>query len=415
MATWQKAKNFPGVRFREHPTRKHGVKKDQYFTIRYKVPTGEKNEKGQDIKKLTEEVVGWASEGWTVATAYDLLSELRKNHKAGRKPYTLKEKRELGEERQAEEQAAREQAEMEAVTFGEIFKDEYFPDTKQRKTLRAWATEESLYKLWIEPVIGKRALRDIAPIHLQRIRKNMEDAGRAARSVNYALSLVRQVFNYARHNGLYAGEWPGSNKAVKMVKRDNRRMRFLTRKEAGALLAALKAKSTDVHDMTLLSLYCGLRAGEIFSLEWADVDMKRGTLFLRDTKSGRNRHAYMTAAVKKMLSERPRKDEKVFPSRTGGRIDRISKSFNRVVRDLKLNEGITDPRHRVVFHSCRHTYASWLVEGGTDLFVVKELLGHEQISMTERYSHLSEGHLKKAVRGLEKKSVTPGNIIELKK
>ena len=49
----------------------------------------------------------------------------------------------------------------------------------------------------------------------------------------------------------------------------------------------------DKHDMALVSLHCGLRAGEIFRLTWGDVDFDRGLLTLKDTKSGRNRVAYM--------------------------------------------------------------------------------------------------------------------------
>ena len=64
MAKWIKT-NFPGVRYREHPTRKHGKRRDQYFTIRYKLA-------GKD----REEGLGWASENWTAAKAYDRLKEL---------------------------------------------------------------------------------------------------------------------------------------------------------------------------------------------------------------------------------------------------------------------------------------------------------------------------------------------------
>lgn len=407
------ATRFKGVRFYEHDSRKHGVKKDRYLAIRY-----------QKDGKRVEEGIGWTSDRdpedgqyWTEEKAALVLERLKGAARHGKRgaPTRLAEKRELEEKRREAERTARERAEREAVTFGQIFRDNYFPAAMVSKTKQSWKAESSLFKTWIEPVIGTRAMKDIAPIHLQRIRKDMEDEGRAARSVNYAFSVIRQVFNFANKNGLYSGEWPGSKRAVPMVKKDNRRMRYLTREEAGALLASLREKSADVHDMTLLSLHCGLRAGEIFNLEWTDIDLEHGTVFLRDTKSGRNRHAYMTNAVKKMLSGRPRDAEKVFPSKGRGRIERISKTFNRTVGELKLNEGVTDPRQKIVFHSCRHTYASWLVEGGTDLFVVKELLGHEQISQTVRYSHLRENHLRNAVRNLEAGMKSKKNVIKLKR
>ena len=174
----------------------------------------------------------------------------------------------------------------------------------------------------------------------------MADAGRSPRSIAYVLSVIRQVFNFSRRHDFYSGEWPGVDKAVKIPRKDNRRQRFFTHEEADALLVALKAVSTDVHDMSLLSLHCGLRASEVFSLTWADVNLDKGTLFIRDTKSGRNRHAYMTDIVKSMLSDKyiSTCDGLVFAARTGNQVDRISKTFSRVVDTLGLNSGITDPR-----------------------------------------------------------------------
>jgi len=83
VARWIKT-NFRGVRYHEHETRKHGVQHDKYFTIRYKLAGKDK-----------EEGLGWASDGWTASKAYDRLKELKENRKIGHGPQTLKEKREL--------------------------------------------------------------------------------------------------------------------------------------------------------------------------------------------------------------------------------------------------------------------------------------------------------------------------------
>ncbi|MGE4298875.1 MAG: tyrosine-type recombinase/integrase [Desulfovibrionaceae bacterium] len=150
-------------------------------------------------------------------------------------------------------------------------------------------------------------------------------------------------------------------------------MRFLNVDEEVQLLAALAERSMDVHDMALLSLDCGLRAGEIFKLAWSDVDLAGGLLALRGTKSGHNRHAFITARVHSMLESRgPKKPSAlVFPPRRGARITQISKLFGRVVADLGLNFGITDPLQKEVFHSLRHTFASKLVGQGVDLYRVQ--------------------------------------------
>jgi integrase len=200
---------------------------------------------------------------------------------------------------------------------------------------------------------------------------------------------------------------------------DNGRMRFLTRKEADALLSALKAKSTDVHDMTLLSLHAGLRFGEIASLTWQDVDLSKGVLTIRDAKAG-SRYAFLTKQATVMLKGRSqgKPSDYVFQSRktnkeadkeagqvvnfVNGKMDRISVTFARTVEELKLNEGIDDPRLQICFHSCRHSYASWLIDEGADLYTVQKLLGHKTNVMTQRYAHLSESRLKDAANALGK-------------
>jgi len=167
----------------------------------------------------------------------------------------------------------------------------------------------------------------------------------------------------------------------------------------------LSSRSKQLHDMALLSLHCGLRAGEIFHLTWDDIDIDREMLSLRDTKSVKTRTAYMTDAVKRMFlsMKRLKNDTLVFADRNGNKIQRISHSFQRAIDDLGLNKNIVDQRKKVVFHTLRHTFASWLVENGTDLYTVKELLGHSSIAMTERYSHLGANTLQSAVKSLEKK------------
>ncbi|MDL2279575.1 tyrosine-type recombinase/integrase [Desulfovibrio sp. OttesenSCG-928-G11] len=62
---------------------------------------------------------------------------------------------------------------------------------------------------------------------------------------------------------------------------------------------------------------------------------------------------------------------------------------------------ITDARHRVVFHTLRHTFASWLVQQGTPLYTVAELMGHSTLEMTRRYSHLAPDTLRKAALSLQ--------------
>jgi integrase len=372
------------------------VKLDRYFSIRF-----------QHEGKRREEGLGWASEGWSEQKAALELAKLKEAAKTGEGPARLEEKRRLAEaKRQAEAQAKARQA-KEALTFGDFWRGSYFPLAQREKTPRSWQREDQFYRLWLAPVIGGLPLKDVSPLHLERVKKNMADAGRTPRSIHYCLAVARQVFNQARRLGLYQGEPPTSK--VKPPRADNRRLRFLSQEEAAGLLEALRLSSRNLHDMALLSLHTGMRAGEVFSLTWADVDLKQGLLTLRDTKSGRTRHAYMTETVKVMLQGRPRSkpDELVFPARGGERRVQVSQAFRRVVEALGLNEGLADARQLVTFHTLRHTYASWLVMNGTPLYTVQRLLGHQTLAMTERYSHLAPDHMREAVKGLEEAMASP--------
>ncbi|HOD29125.1 MAG TPA: tyrosine-type recombinase/integrase [Syntrophales bacterium] len=416
-AKWIKT-SFPGVRYREHEKRKSGVRRDQYFTIRYKLA-------GKD----REEGLGWASEGWSAKKAYARLSELKENLKVGEGPRTLAEKREIEDARRAAKKAEAERQEKEAVTFGAFFADSYLPQAKADKKEKSVTREEGLYSVWISPVLENLSMKDVTPFHLEKLKKSMADNEQSPRSIEYALSVVRQIFNTAKRLGVYTGENPTAR--VKFPKPDNGRMRFLTHEEADTLLEALQAKSADVHDMALLSLYGGLRFGEVAALTWQDVDFERGTLTIRDAKAG-SRYAFLTEQSAAMLKRRAeaqdmtaeknltkrKPSDRVFSGRKGV-LDRISITFKRTVDELKLNDGIDDPRLKICFHSCRHSYASWLIEEGADLYTVQKLLGHKTNVMTQRYAHLSENRLREATQALSRaareRKAEAGQIVNLQK
>jgi integrase len=154
--------------------------------------------------------------------------------------------------------------------------------------------------------------------------------------------------------------------------------------------------------MAFLSLFTGMRFGEVKSLKWGAVDLDRGLITIFDAKGGMTRTAFMTPEVREIFNDRTKGDPEdlVFPTFDGREYADTPTTFRDAVKELKFNEGITDQRQKVVFHTLRHSYASWLVEAGADIYTVKELLGHGTIAMTERYSHLSPDSLQNAVKRL---------------
>jgi integrase len=389
MAKWVKT-SFPGVRFREHPTRKNGVKRDQYFTIRYKLA-------GKD----REEGLGWATEDWTAAKAYDRLKELKENRKTGEGPQTLAEKRDISDKRKDAEKTAQAQAEKENITFGDFMT--YLPQSKLDKKAKTYTIEEMLYRLHLADTIGALPFGKIAPFHLERIKKNMADGKKADRTIQYVLQLTRQAFNTARKLGIYAGESPTN--AVKWPKLDNMKLRYLSINEAETLLAALAAKSQSLHDTALLSLHCGLRFGEIAKLTWSCVNWDAGSMAILDAKTG-SRTAYLTAPARAMLKSRKegKPNDFIFPKRSGkkGAMDQASKVFTDTVKELKFNLGVTDRKQKVTFHTLRHTFATHLYESTHDLYLTQRSLGHATGTMTARYAKMSESRLREGAAALEK-------------
>lgn len=377
---WIKSK-YPGVRYREHETRKHGNKKDLYFIISYRMDG-----------KRKDEAIGWTSKGASAQIAQDRLAEILRNQIDGTGPQTLHEKRTIESERRKAEQEEIQKQIKANITFNDFFNERYIPASIHKKASTV-VNEKSLFKNWISPEIGHLPFNKITSFSLEKIRKKMNDSGRAERSIQYCLALIRQVWNHAKANGFTDSTAP----RIKLKKFDNKRLRFFSYEETKSLLNGLKEKSHLTHDMALLSLHTGARAGELFALTWGTVDFESGVITAKDTKSGKNRFLYMTHEVKAMLEKRftgqPMQDL-VFPDRNGEKIKLISKTFDRTIVKLRLNDGITDRRDKATFHTLRHTFASWHVQNGTDLYTVKELLGHSTISLTERYSHLRPEGLK---------------------
>jgi integrase len=393
------------IYYKKHPTRKHGVKYDRYRRAEY-----------QHQGKRVPINFGWESEGWTLLECQNKLKIYKENAKAGKSPISLKEEREIEARKKAEAQALLDEQERAEITFSEVW-DKYKAQATADRGKKPMDTESRIYKTWIEPDLADVPIKDVSPFHLEKIKSKMAKKGRAPRSIEYTLAIIRQIFNYAKRTDLFAGDNPVSK--VKIPRTDNRRVRFLTHDEADILLTSLMEKSKQVHDMALMSLHTGMRAGEIFSLTWGCVDLDAGITHLRpeDTKNKTGRPVFMTQAVKDMLEEimpgDAGMDDLVFPGRGGIKIEKPSRTFKRVA-DKLFNEGMKDSRQRVVFHTLRHTYASWLVMEGVDLYRVKELLGHKDLTMTQRYSHLAPDSLRGAVNILEAALKPKAKVVSIK-
>jgi integrase len=142
-----------------------------------------------------------------------------------------------------------------------------------------------------------------------------------------------------------------------------------------------------------------MRLSELLNLEWKDIDFKNKTLKVDNkedhhTKNYEPRSIPMNSFLCSVLKRIPRhlKSGYVFCNESGEKFKRIRGGFNATLK----RAGIENFR----FHDMRHTFASHLVMKGCDLRTVQQLLGHKDIKMTMRYSHLSKEHLSNVVENL---------------
>jgi len=160
----------------------------------------------------------------------------------------------------------------------------------------------------------------------------------------------------------------------------------------GVVMAASYPEHTPELDFALNT---GLRLGEMYGLAWENVNLSRRVLTIPRSKNGERRHVPLNDAALAALGEFRKRSEGTGP----------------VIRNLE-GKPLAGPRHwfepairnakirAFSWHCLRHTFASRLVMAGIDIRTVQELMGHKDIKMTVRYSHLAPKHTLAAVQQL---------------
>jgi integrase len=241
-------------------------------------------------------------------------------------------------------------------------------------------------------VLGSKRLAEISAFDLERYRRQRKQTGVCDVTINRELAFLRHLYTMAVTWGK-ATENPV--KKVRFARENNGRMRMLSHEEEARLLTHC---GPQLRPIVITALHAGFRTSELLSLTWENIDFRRQTITVHAAyaKNGENRSVPMndvlTITLKAVrmntLGESP-----VFCSRKGTPYRSFRSAFELAVRKAGL-ENFT-------FHDLRHTFASRLVMAGVDLPTVKELMGHKDIKMTLRYTHLSNDHKQRAVRTLE--------------
>lgn len=423
---------YPSVRYYEHTTRKQrNGQLDRYFSIRYYL----------DGKRI-EEGIGWATEGWNAEKAAGILARLKENKRTGSGPVTLAAMREEAQARRQAKEQERAAAQRRTILVDEFFAEYVIPHIKRQKS--SWQTDVKRYNKLISPAIGKTVLQAVTRQDVERFRDSLTDSGAAPGTVKQYLGIIRQMYALAARTmqdgaPFFTGQSPAQG--VKSPREYNEAERYLTAREAEALFAFTqklrarvyadaaglaaglgiteaqatelierggRANLKDIHDAATLSLNTGLRLGEICRQRWVDVNLPDGFITV-PREAGRKTGGKVpmndvARAVYLCRQAESSGHQLVFAPAKGETVaGLISHGFKVVVDILGFNSEIApgDRKNRVVFHTLRHTFASWLALGGTDIYRIKTLMRHKRIEMTMRYAHLIPDATRDAVHSLK--------------
>ena len=223
-----------------------------------------------------------------------------------------------------------------------------------------------------DPVVGNDQVRRWL-LYLMR-------TGRSHSYTNQALSALRFL-----HRTVLRAPEPVSG--IPRAKKKKALPKVLSEAEIKRFLAALK---TPKHRAVAFVLYStGLRVSEAARLKVMDIDSDRGQIHVRQGKGRKDRYVMLSPVVLGVLREYARVERPhdwLFPA--GHRRDRhiTTRTIQREVTRAAARGGI---EKRVTPHMLRHSFATHLLEAGTDLRYIQELLGHAKISTTVMYTHVA--------------------------
>lgn len=246
-------------------------------------------------------------------------------------------------------------------------------DIEKYKSERLAMPVETEVKIRIESIDEKGKKKII-------VERTKQKSQRAVSSVNRELELLRAMFRFAVREGWMSRSPFDSGAAIISKADENKRDRTLSFAEEKRLLAAFNTpKRKHLVPLVVTAIDTGMRRGELFKLEWKDVDLINGLIFVQatNTKTQTERFVGITPRVKAFLQTIfeiavDRRNGLVF-----GIADTIKKGWLSACRDAGI-EGLK-------FHDLRHTAITRMVAEGLPIAEIMKISGHTQITTFQRY------------------------------
>lgn len=272
----------------------------------------------------------------------------------------------------------------------------YIKASAKDRTYRKYRQQSEKYLL---PALGEYEVSQLTAVELQKFSMLLSERGLAPNSVNFIVAVLRASLRKGVAVGIIDRQY--SDFIVRPKIRMNKITCFSKTEQKKIENYILESRQPFLFGI-LLSLYSGLRIGELLALTWEDVDLQKGTVLVtkscHDSWVG-NRYVKVFDTTKTQSSERviplPRQIVgymKFIRRQTGARFVVVGKSeygaeirsyqrtFDIVLRKLHIE-------HRG-FHALRHTFATRSLEVGMDVKTLSEILGHQDPSITlRRYAH----------------------------
>ncbi len=262
-------------------------------------------------------------------------------------------------------------------------------------------------KRWISD-IGHLLASEVVPGDIEnwQIAKAAGDMGPA--TINRHTAFLRRIFSLGMRDRRVSDN-PLALGRVEKLSENDPRDRVLTPDEEKKLLPKLEPIDRAAF---VISLYAGLRQGELLRLERQDIDVEKRAAKLRDTKSGKTQSAVLNAAAMEaiLFVMSQHEDNLLFPNEKGtGPMSgsRLTDRLKKAARELKDGSDI-------LWHTTRHTFVTRLADGGHDIGIVKAAARHSTITMTDSYIHTADSATRAAVDSLCKNPEDEGPLFPAK-
>ncbi len=271
-----------------------------------------------------------------------------------------------------------------------VLADEHLAFAKTH--LRAPENTERVLRCHILPKWGRTPVDMMTSQAIAKWFADKREEGLAPATVEKIRIVLNRSFELALQWGT-AGVTTNPVRPIPRVKFNNAKERYLTQAEAERLQRAVKqSDNPQLRNIIGLLLLTGARKQELLKAKWEHVDLERRLWYIPVTKTGKPRHVPLSQAAIDIIEQLPRFDgcPWLLPNlNTLKPYSDIKRAWDTARRAAGL--------HNLRIHDLRHSAASFMINAGVDLYAVGKILGHADHQSTQRYSHLANDTLMKAV------------------